>query len=274
VDQLVSYFVAQLAASRVDGAVDEAQALIFDAWDSDDLGQRIGLAKAALKISGDCADAYVILAKDTATTTEEAIRLYSQGVAAGERALGPAAFVEDVGMFWGLLETRPYMRARAGLALALCEAGRVGEAVEHGQAMLSLNPNDNQGMRELVLDWLLRLGRDDDAAELLRRYKNDAGAGWSWSAALAAFRKHGDRAAARKALERAVAANLHVEAYLLGRKKPPRRLPDFVVMGGKEEAAAWVAATASTWAATPGALEWLAKRTLPGSPSRRPATRP
>jgi hypothetical protein len=30
-------------------------------------------------------------------------------VAAGERSLGPKAFEEDAGHFWGILETRPYM---------------------------------------------------------------------------------------------------------------------------------------------------------------------
>ena len=31
-------------------------------------------------------------------------------MAAGERALGPETYQRDVGHFWGLLETRPYMR--------------------------------------------------------------------------------------------------------------------------------------------------------------------
>jgi len=30
--------------------------------------------------------------------------------------------------------------------------------------MLRLNPNDNQGIRYLLVDWLLQLGRDEEAA--------------------------------------------------------------------------------------------------------------
>ena len=41
------------------------------------------------------------------------------GLDAGELALGPEGFEEYDGHFWGFLETRPYMRARHGLALAL-----------------------------------------------------------------------------------------------------------------------------------------------------------
>ena len=79
-------------------------------------------------------------------------------MAAGERALGAQAFEEDVGHFWGLLETRPYMRARAGLAASLWTAGDEVEAVEHYQDMLRLNPGDNQGHRYVLLGCLLQMG--------------------------------------------------------------------------------------------------------------------
>jgi hypothetical protein len=98
------------------------------------------------------------------------------------------------------------MRARAGSALALWDAGETNEAIAHGEAMLRLNPMDNQGVRYPVVNWMLTLGRDDEAGQLLRRYKDDAVAEWTWSGALAAFRRHGDLAASRKALARAVAA--------------------------------------------------------------------
>jgi tetratricopeptide (TPR) repeat protein len=270
--QLVEYFAAQLAASRVSGAVDAAQEIMFEAWETEDPRKRAAMARKALKVSPDCADAYVLLAEETAKTAEQAVELYSQGVGAGARALGDAAFVEDVGAFWGLLETRPYMRARLGLALALWEAARAEEAIAHGQEMLRLNPHDNQGVRYFVLNWLQRLGRDTEADSLLRQYKDDPGTEWAWSAALAAFRRHGDSATARKALAQAGEANPHVAPYLLGRKKLPRRPPDFVAMGGKDEAAAYVHATAATWKATPGALEWLAS-TIDPTAAARPAAK-
>ena len=60
-------------------------------------------------------------------------------------ALGAEGFEEYAGHFWGFLETRPYMRARAGLAIALIKLGDESAAIEHFRAMLKLNPNDNQG---------------------------------------------------------------------------------------------------------------------------------
>ena len=74
-------------------------------------------------------DAHVLLAEEVAKTLVEARRHYEAGVAAGERALGAQAFERDAGHFWGLLETRPYMRARAGLAECLWAAGERAAAI-------------------------------------------------------------------------------------------------------------------------------------------------
>ncbi|MDQ7839848.1 MAG: hypothetical protein RDU83_02330 [bacterium] len=70
-------------------------------------------------MSPDCANAHVLLAEESARTLEQARGLCAQGAAAGKRALGERAFKEDAGHFCGILETRPYMRARAGLTQCL-----------------------------------------------------------------------------------------------------------------------------------------------------------
>jgi tetratricopeptide (TPR) repeat protein len=203
-------------------AVRAAQDIIYDAWELNDRRRRVALARKALKVSPLCADAYVLLARETARNLDEAIDFYVQGLEAGEKALGKAAFRDDVGLFWGILETRPYMRARHGLAQALWDKGLRDEAVEHYQEMLRLNPNDNQGIRYLLIDCLLALGSDERAARLIKRYKNDGAAAWSWSRALLAFRRNGDCPESRSALSQAIGDNAHVAPLLLGDKKMPR----------------------------------------------------
>jgi tetratricopeptide (TPR) repeat protein len=251
-------------------AIDAAQDIMYDAWETDDRRKRIALAKKALKVSPLCADAYVLLAQETARNFEEAISFYRQGVAAGEKALGEARFSDDAGHFWGFLETRPYMRARHGLALSLWAAGLRDEAVTHYEDMLRLNPGDNQGIRYLLLDCLLTLGRDLQAEQLLERYENDGAAGWAWSKALLSFRRTGDSAPSQEALARAVATNGHVLAYLVGDKAMPRELPDYISWGGEDEAVAYVSGAADAWAAAPGALAWLRSANTAGpSPRRR-----
>lgn len=252
--------LAAFGGGGEDSGIEAAQRIMWDAWDEVDRRKRVALAREALKVSPLCADAYVMLALETARTPDEALALYRQGVEASEKGLGKSAFEEDVGHFWGILETRPYMRARHGLAQALWKTGRRDEAVSHYQDMLRLNPNDNQGIRYLLLDCLLELGRDGEASRLLERYKEDASAAWTWSRALLRFKREGDSPASRKALAGAVKDNGHVAAYLLGRKKMPRNLPEYIGMGDDNEAVAYVHGAAGAWNATDGALAWLGTR--------------
>ena len=81
-------------------------------WETASRERRLALAGKAIGISPDCADAYVLLAEETAVL-DEALDLYRLGVEAGERALGKDAFETDAGNFWLILETRPYIFAHA-----------------------------------------------------------------------------------------------------------------------------------------------------------------
>lgn len=240
-----------------DEALDLAQEKAFEAMEAPRAADRIALAKEALALSPLCSDAHLVLAREAADA-DEALELYRRAVAVGAEALGETAFQDDVGSFWGLLETRPYMRARHELALALWRRGHRDEAVGHYHEMLRLNPNDNQGIRYLLMDALLELGREADAGALLKRYKNDGSAHWTWSAALLAFRRTRNSAPANKALAAAVKANGHVVAYLLGRTPLPPTLPEFIGMGDETEAVAYVHSAAGAWDAAPEAKAWVA----------------
>ncbi len=151
----------EMESDMDEGDLDQAQDKAFSAMEASDPRKRVALAKEALAISPLCADAYGVLAQE-ASQQGEALALYRQAVDVGRQALGEAVFTEDVGLFWGLLETRPYMRARHALARALWESRERDEAITHYQDMLRLNPDDNQGIRYCLVDALLELGRDSE----------------------------------------------------------------------------------------------------------------
>lgn len=241
-------------------ALDEAQDIMFEAWEAPTLQQAVALAKKALSVSEDCADAYTMLAETTSNSVEEAIELYRKGVEAGERALGKEAFTDDVGHFWGLLETRPYMRARLGLAQCLFWVGKREEAVECYWEMLRLNPNDNQGVRDILISLLIELGRDEDAEKLHDQYKEEYVASWVYSRALLDFRKHGDSKIANKSMKTALGRNTFVPAYLLGRRKIPKELPEHYGIGDNNEAVIYAEMSKVAWRSTPGAVFWLKSR--------------
>lgn len=238
--------------------LDMAQDVAYDAMDAPTSKKRIALAQKALSVSPDCADAYVVLAQES-RYLQTAAEFYRKGVEAGERAIGgKKGFKAYGGHFWLHLETRPYMRARAGLADRLWLTGRVDEAFGHYKDMLRLNPNDNQGIRYILVSRLLSTGRDAEAAELLREYEDDASAEWVYAQALLSFRKNGDCDESRNALAEAMKYNKHAPDYLLGIKKIPRSLPDYIGFGDESEAIAYAEANIGAWKATQDAMEWLA----------------
>jgi tetratricopeptide (TPR) repeat protein len=239
-----------------DEALLRAQDLMYEALDARGT-RRAGLAREALAISPNCADAYQLLAEETASSIEEACGLLEQAVAAGERALGPDPFEEDVGHFWGLIETRPYMRARAALAETLWALGRREDAVEHQRELLRLNPNDNQGVRYRQAEWLLCLERYEELDGLFAAYEDDDAATFGYTKALAAFRREGESAQSARLLAEAREQNPHVPSYLSGRKRLPTQLPDYIGFGDASEAVDYAAGAKALWASVSGALAWL-----------------
>ena len=243
------------------GLLNEAQDLIYEAWETDDPDEQIALAQQALELSKDCADAYSLLAEAPDVTVEDAARLYGQGMEAARRALGEEQFKAMAGEFWLWFETRPYMRARCGLAECLWALGCRDEAVSHLQAMLKLNPGDNQGIRYPLLAQLVELDRDAEAEALLGEYEDEPTAVWLYMRALVTFRSDGDSPLARQMLDEALRANPYVILYFMGTLPMPSPLPDSYAIGEQSEAVVCAVHCGQIWLKTPGALDWLSAQT-------------
>ena len=235
----------------------KAQQIMYEAWEERNPAKRIALARKALKISEDCADAYVLLAEEEADTIQRALEYFQEGIRAGERALGEAYFEDNVGYFWGLLETRPYMRSLEGAASCLWQLGRKEKAIQIYRKMLHLNPGDNQGIRYVLTDLLWTLNRESDLGKLLEEYEDDGTAVWLFTRALLLFRQGGATEKAKRALQAALEQNRNVFEYLTGKKRVPNHLPDYIGIGEDTEAAAYAANHLNYWRKTPGAVEWL-----------------
>jgi tetratricopeptide (TPR) repeat protein len=269
----VESFLAGIGGQRGDDAIARAQDVMYDAWDEANPRKRIALARKALDISPLCADAYVLLAEEAADSIEQASAYYAEGVKAGELAIGPEGFQEYAGQFWGFLETRPYMRARAGLALALLKRGDADAAIGHFRAMLALNPGDNQGIRYNLAACLLRRNELAALNELLTEYSDEASAFWLYTRTLLAFREAGPGDSTTIALaEDAWSANEHVPAMLAGEKRPVVRDDGYITFGGPDEATDYVSQCGAAWLRTPGAVAWLTE-TVAALPKKRPLPR-
>jgi tetratricopeptide (TPR) repeat protein len=92
-----------------------------------------------------CLDAHAHLGNlEFDHSPKQAIIHYEVGVRIGELSL-PAGF--DGVLLWSHIENRPFLRCLHGYALCLWRLGRRQEAQEAFERILTLNPNDNQGVR-------------------------------------------------------------------------------------------------------------------------------
>lgn len=246
--------------------LERAQDLAYRAFEARGR-RRMQLARKALELSADCADAYVVLAEES-RTPETARAFYEQGVAAGERALGADVLEAEAGRFWGNVGTRGYMRALFGLAGTLEALGRRDEAIEHYRDLIRLNPNDNQGVRYSLLAALLMSGRDGEALKLIEQF-DDPSAMWQYGRTLAVFRLDGDSPVARDCLRAARRSNRHVPRFLTDQEDWAGPEPSAFEPGSREEAVLCGVELGEAWRATPAAIRWLRAQ----APARRSGKR-
>ena len=266
------------APSVLDGLSDaeadarhEAQELAFDAMEAESEAEARKLAKRALRKDPDCVDALVVLAGIESDSPKKMIEALQNAVAAGERSLGAEFFKENKGHFWGLLDTRPYMRALEQLAALLRAEGINLDAIKHYEKMLVLNPNDNQGVRDPLLGLYLALGSLDEAGKLLHTYKDDASANFAWGRVLERFLS-GDLRGAAAALKKARETNSFVELYLSGPKNFPGEMPDMYSPGSEEEAILCLDNMALAWGNFKPAILWLMEQLIKDkAPKKTPA---
>ncbi|MBI2071178.1 MAG: DUF1186 domain-containing protein, partial [Elusimicrobia bacterium] len=211
-----------------ENAPEFAQSLAYDAFGENDPRKKVEMARKAIKIWPDCADGYVILAEETAQSVDEEYRLYKQALEAARRALGKEFFVENTGNFWGMIETRPFMRAKAGLAGCLWMMGEIDQALDHYREMLTFNPNDNQGIRYTLASCLGAVGNWDDLKQLFesKDYQDDIGLEWLSMKALSTYVLEGESRQARRRLQDVLSRNSYFADYFLGNKTLPEELPD------------------------------------------------
>lgn len=252
-----------------EAALIEAQELVHEAYETDSDAECFALAQRALQLSPDCVDAYVLLG-ELAPSLTDALAYYDAALAAGKRVLGEELFQQAAGHFWGMIETRPYMRALLGKAQVLWAAGRRDDSHDVYREMLRLNPGDNQGVRYLLTTGLLESGHDQEVAKLQKQFHAPGDTEWAFNQVLLLFRQKGDTPATRKALTHAQKCNKHVASYLLGYEHLPEELPEFISPGKVDEAIGYSARALGAWKSTPGAITWLreASGVVPPLPPR------
>lgn len=224
---------------------DIAQDLLVEAHNAHGTKQK-QLIEKALDIYPNSPDAYVLLAERSGSVHEQR-SLLQQALTAGEQDLGKEFFLENKGHFWGLIETRPYMRAKASYALLLEETDALDEAITMYEELLVLNPNDNQGIRDMLLPLYIETEKFMQARHLMHTFEGDMSASFLFSKAIIEYTSNGLTKQAMRLLEEADEANPHVIDYLLGNKRLPEESPAYIGVGDEREAIAYVQENFHLW---------------------------
>lgn len=163
---------------------------------------------------------------------------------------------EGLKLEWGWHENRPALRLLQELVAMLRFTKNYSDAVRVMEWMvLTLNPHDNQGMRDELIHDYLRIGKISEALALAEKYPNDL-AGMAYGTALALFVAE-QEPAATEAIKKANERFPEVRKMLLAdNPKQPRLQEGLVRVGGKDEAWYYRDDYLELWKSS-GGLEWL-----------------
>ncbi|MED4853032.1 SEC-C metal-binding domain-containing protein [Caldifermentibacillus hisashii] len=236
---------------------EKAQDLIYDAYESTGK-KRIELAKKALKLYPNIPDAYNILAELELNPLKEE-QLLLKAIEVGEKELGKDFIKENKGYFWGIVSTRPYMRAKFNYADFLHENERFEEAIRQYEDLLELNPNDNQGARYELFIVYVESGLFKKAEALLKKYNEITTANGAYNLVLIELLQNGVTNKEKQLLKKAKQQNPYVPDYLLGKKDIPMYLPSHYQLGSESEAIIYADNHWTLWAGNPKLLDFLKK---------------
>lgn len=149
----------------------------------------------------------------------------------------PEKFNEKSLLEWGWIENRPFLRAYHTKGLIALEQEKTDEAIKLFNQIISWNPNDNQGAREILADVYVNNGKWNDMLALSNKYPNDYNPSMHFGSALALYKK-GGKDKANQELKEAVKHSPLCANILLEKnpKKPKSEMPGYITVGGADQA--------------------------------------
>lgn len=129
----------------------------------------------ALELEPDYLDAELMIADIAARSDFEHLERLEKVCKHGEELMKKEGLLPDsIGAFWGILETRPYMRALCSKLQALIEMGMMKKAIDVAEEMLTLCESDNMGIRFQLVSLYAYFEDAMNANRILEKYPGHA----------------------------------------------------------------------------------------------------
>jgi tetratricopeptide (TPR) repeat protein len=161
-------------------------------------------------------------------------------------------------IIWAYLDNRPFLRLLADYAQFLEQTEKLSRVIPYYEELLLFNPNDNQGIRGLLVTRYLKTNQPDKAIELAEHYPKDITPELVMGKVLALI-KLGRFERARTYLKKNEKYQKHVIAEILKTTHPlpDSIMEDQVTVGGEDEAWYFWQDQGALWQATQGAKDFI-----------------
>ena len=188
----------------------------------------------------------------------EAFNLTKSAVDIGLSSLPPNFYFGRDLLPWLNLDNRPFLRAYHYYGLKYKGIKEIEKALCIFNNILDINPNDNQGIRALVINCYLTIKRPLDVLRIVENYLDDTLADTLYGKILALFQL--DRIKeANKTLEDAqkILPLIATEISKKQHRKPRHVKQGFITHGGEDEAYYFWKENGKHWKETPGAIDFV-----------------
>ncbi len=170
-------FIQKYNAGEIDYenlALDDAYELLEKAENAKSKAQAIKYAKEAYDICPDCFDA-ILFQAHLEDNPLKRWKLLNEGLEFEKERLEDEKYFEkdNIGQFYGIFETRPYIRGLYEKANYLILDGKIKQAGDICKEILKLNENDNTGARYLLMAIYAFLEEENAMLKLYKKYPEE-----------------------------------------------------------------------------------------------------
>ncbi len=155
--------------------LDDAYELLEKAQNAQSKTHAKKYAKEAYAMCPECLDAILFLV-DLEDNFEKKLELLEEGLEKEKNRLEKENYFEkeNIGHFYGIFETRPYINGLYMKADILANSGKIKQSRDVCKEILRLNENDNAGARYLLMAIYAYLEEENDMVKLNKKYPEES----------------------------------------------------------------------------------------------------
>ena len=222
-DELLSQFTAQYnekikdMAPLTENTAKDAYDYVSLAEDADTVQEAYRLARKALKIDPDNIDAMHLTSVYGAKDFEDGLKHLGTAVEKAKKIMKKQGYFDEanIGEFWAIWQTRPFIRLMREYFSRLVDSGRMRMAAEVGEEIIRLNNGDNTGVRSVLMHVYAYLIDEKSALGVLERFSEHDESNCMLPMSILCYRM-GDSDTALKYLKRAIKVNNDLKKYIRG----------------------------------------------------------